>query len=369
MINGRRVKFMVTKKLMLFGVAFVLLLFPAAIFADSISPTAVTGTLAVGASATIHKTVTVSAGTPTAAQGDVFFLSDTTGSMYELIGTVKTNATAIVTGLSVYGNVQTGAGSYRDVPTSPWGDTGDYSYRLDSAIDGVANTQAGIDTWIAGGGADLPESQLIALTQVATDPAVSFRVGSEKFVVWFGDAPGHEPSNTPGYPGPSTADTITTLQAAGITVIAFDVSSGGLNVEGQAAAITGATGGTLTNGFPADTDAVVAAIVAAIGEAFATYTTVDIAAPSLAGLDISILPTYISGAFDRSVERTFGFDVTFTGLAPGTYEFDLFGRVDGGNVATEHDIITVGVPEPGTLLLLGMGLVGLAGFRKRLFKK
>jgi hypothetical protein len=125
----------------------------------------------------------------------------------------------------------------------------------------------------------------------------------------------------------------------------------------------------LTNGFPADTDAVVAAIVAAIGEAFATYTTVDIAAPSLAGLDISILPTYISGAFDRSVERTFGFDVTFTGLAPGTYEFDLFGRVDGGNVATEHDIITVGVPEPGTLLLLGMGLVGLAGFRKRLFKK
>ena len=119
--------------------------------ADSILPVSVTGTLSVGASATIRKTVTISAGTPTTAQGDVFFLTDATGSMGGTIGDVQDNATAILAGLSVYGNIQTGAGSYRDFNGSPWG--GDYEYRLDAAIDGAASTQAGINTWSAAGGA------------------------------------------------------------------------------------------------------------------------------------------------------------------------------------------------------------------------
>jgi hypothetical protein len=335
--------------------------------ADYMTPGSYSNTIAVGGSVTFTKTVTVTAGTPTAAQGDVFFLCDTTGSMGTPISSVRTNASAILTGLSAYGNIATGAGSYRDFPTSPWGSSGDYAYRLDAGVSTTAaTTQAGINTWVAGGGNDTPESELYALTQAATSGSTGWRTGSEKFVLWFGDAPGHEPSNTAGYPGPSTAQTISALTSAGITVYAFDVTAyptyQTLDDYGQASAITSATGGALTTGFGSD---VVSTIVSAIGTGFDTYSTVGIDAPSLSGLGISIVPTGYTGSYDRSVDRTFTFDVTFTGLAPGTYDFSLYGTVDGGYVATEFDHITVtGVPEPATLLFLGFGLLGVAGLRR-----
>jgi PEP-CTERM motif len=88
-----------------------------------------------------------------------------------------------------------------------------------------------------------------------------------------------------------------------------------------------------------------------------------------AGLDGSVkfAPGSYIGLFDRSIARTFGFDVTFTGVSEGIHDFNIYALVDGGRVATESDRVTVGaVPEPGSMFLLGTVLVGIAaGLRRR----
>jgi hypothetical protein len=74
--------------------------------------------------------------------------------------------------------------------------------------------------------------------------------------------------------------------------------------------------------------------------------------------------------FNTSDNAFFSFDVTFTDIADGTYEFNIYAlavvtgvgttRVSaiGGGFAMEADRIVI-TPEPATLLLLGSGLAGL----------
>ena len=63
---------------------------------------------------------------------------------------------------------------------------------------------------------------------------------SIRFVVWFGNAPGHDPSG-----GVTEAITIAALNAEGIVVGAIDV--GNLDITGQATRITDATGGLVSS--------------------------------------------------------------------------------------------------------------------------
>jgi hypothetical protein len=133
-----------------------------------------------------------------------------------------------------------GVGGYRDA-----GDA--FIYREITDLTTGAAATAAIPTWAASGGGDYPEAMMYALNSAST--GTSWRVGSERLIVIFGDAPADDPDN-----GITQAALIAELNSKGISVLAVNTGSGdgfapfgtatdGLNDKGQAAAIAAATGG------------------------------------------------------------------------------------------------------------------------------
>lgn len=377
----------------LLGFTAGLALMASAAMADSIAPDVYEATLNVGESVTIKKTVTVDEGTPTTSRADVFFLVDTSGSMGGTISAVQTFAEDIVAATSGLGDIGWGVGSFEDVPVSPWGSagSGDLPWRLNQAITtDLAEVQAGVDDLQRRFGADGPESNLIALSQAATE--AGWRAGAAKFIIFFGDAPGHDPGAgaplasgsgsdglggtvSPGdpYPGPTLTETIDTLTGEMITVIGLDSgsSSFGIDSTGQFTAITDATGGLLSSISGSPGSDIVDLILESLTTAFATYSTVSLSPQGVpAGVGVEVSDPHV-GDFDREETREFHFEVTFTGLAPGEHKFTIDALVDGGVVATEKDVIRVpetGViplPAAGWLLLGGIGALGALSRRRR----
>ncbi len=339
----------------LLPIAALVLLMPLSAMADSITPASFSASLDVGESVTITKTVTVDAGPVKSSKVDVVFLADETGSMGSQIANIKAAASSILSNVAGAGDVAFGVAGYRDIYDS-------YTYKVQSNLTtDQATAQSAINNWYASGGGDWPEANMFALEEVAT--GMNWRTGSERIVVWFGDAPGHDPRA-----GSTEASATAALIDAGVQVEAVNTSGigSGLDAYGQVERITAATGGT--HHTYVSSGAISGTILDAINTAISEYSVVGIdTSEAPAGVDISVSPTDYTGDYDRSVARDFTFDVTFTGVTEGTYDFDIYGTVDGGRIGSEHDHIIVGgaaVPEPSAMLLLSLGLLGLGASRR-----
>jgi len=103
-------------------------------------------------------------------KADVFFLIDTTGSMGGAISNVQsTLSTVIVPAIdAAIADSRMGVAEYRDFPTSPYGGSGDFPFRLrQTNTDSIPAVQAGLRALVAGGGADGPESMVEAVYETA----------------------------------------------------------------------------------------------------------------------------------------------------------------------------------------------------------
>lgn len=336
--------------------------------ADDINPATYSKVLAPGGSDTITKTVTITKGSPTSALVDVLFLTDTTGSMSPSIAGVQSQFGSIVTDLAGLGNVAFGSAQYKDV-----GDA--FTYQLSQNLTTTTSlVQTAINGYTATGGGDTPESGLYSLDQAA---GAGWRPGSTRFIVWTGDAPSHDKLF-----GVDLGTALTALNAANIKVIGLSQPSGpGLDAAstgtqtgqggdianasaGQATAIAAGTGGSF---FASATATQIENIVkTAITSSFNTYSSVCLDSTAAPAGVLVVHAGCIAGAFDRSIDRTFSFLTTFTGVTGGTYDFNIAATVDGGVVAMEADhIVVTGVPEPSTYALMSLGLAAVAFLRRR----
>lgn len=316
---------------------------------------------------TEHETITVhvpKSGVPPKA--DVYLLADTTASMSPIISTVRAGIGAVVSDPAFAGfDVAWGVGNYKDFPvplSSPYA----FQPQLAPTTDTTAVITA-VNTWSASDGSDIPEAQLFALQQVA-DPAIGWRPGSKRILVWFGDAPGHDPvcAAISGAPADVTEATATAaLVGAGITVVAISTDTGTAGAldgdpaagstdygvctvggsPGQATRIAGATpDGSHTTGVDATT--MIATLVSLISAAVQRINHLGL---QPTGAIVPFVTSITPAGYDSlpgDAGHTLPFEVTWTGVHECADEDQVFTGsldviADGTVVASKRVTITV----------------------------
>lgn len=324
-----------------------------------------TNVLTLNPGQTLDETITVTipknAGP---AKADVYFLADTTGSMSAILAAVQTGANNVLAALAALPvDIVFGVGNYKDFAQ---GDLYGFQHQV-SPTNVAATVTAAINTWSAAGGGDLPEAALFALNSLAVPPGpgIGWRAGSKRIIVWFGDAPSHDPICTAvsGAPTVTEASATANLVNQGITVLAISTATPGLDddpkagavgygaqcgapggMPGQATRVTNATGGTLATGINAGN--IVNAIINLVQAAVGGIQNVNLVpSPTVAPFVTSITPPGGYGPLAGNQDYTLTFDVKFTGIPCQPKDQVITGTIDvvadGKVVASKKVQITV----------------------------
>ncbi len=287
--------------------------------------------------ATEDETITVHvpiSGVP--PQADVYLLADTTASMGPIITTVQAGIDTVLN-TAFLGDIAWGVGNYKDFPIPA---PNPYAFQpqlpLTPGAAGVAAAKLAVMAWSASDGSDTPEGQLFALQQIATDLAIGWRPGSKRILVWFGDAPGHDPicQAISGVPDITEATAkAALLNDPKITVVAISTDTGTAGAldgdptagstdygvctvggtAGQATRIAAATpGGSHTSGV--NTATIIAKLVSLISSAVHSIGHLELQPTgAIAQFVTSITPSGYD-SLPGDVEHTLPFDVTWTGV-------------------------------------------------------
>lgn len=329
----------------------------------TVTPASIAVTLRQGETATRTVRVRVPA-QPRASRADVYFLADTTGSMSSYLAAVKSGAATILASLAeAVPDIAFGVGDYKDFPSDAYA----FRHQLSPTTDGAAVTVA-LNGWSASGGGDWPEGQLFALDQLAVAPgagSIQWRPGAERIVVWFGDAPGHEPvcAAISGLAQGITLDSvIAKLQAERISIVAISTATPGMEAApssgdytaacgdtpgagGQASRLAAETGGAFETGINPST--IVPKIVDLVRNAVSRIHNLSLEPAGGAGELVSAVePAEGYGPLDGSEAHDLDFTVHLTGADPcGDEERTISGvlRVvaDGATAAEVATTVTV----------------------------
>ncbi len=271
------------------------------------------------------------------SKADVYFLADTTGSMGEIIDAVKAGAGDILSALAGLGlDLAYGVGNYKDFPSDPYAFAAQQSVTTDEV-----SVLAAINAWTASGGDDTPEGQFFALDQIAVPPGggpIGWRAGAKRIIVWFGDAPAHDPvcQAISGLPYAITEASVTNkLVGEDIAVVAISTTTGtpgALDADpvplsddynaacgapagaaGQASNIASATGGKHVSGI--DALSIVQTIIDLIKAVVGSVDNVSLVPDAvIAPFVVSIDPAGGYGPLPGDKDHVLRFDVVF---APG----------------------------------------------------
>ena len=318
-----------------------------------------------------------------AAKVDVYILSDTTSSMNSSLNNIRNNANTLLTTLTgQFADIRFAVGDYADFMTQGGGAEA-FQHRV-NFTDNTSLVTKGFTDWGKGtsGGGDLPEGQLYGIDFVAqpSGGSIGWRSDSKKILVWFGDAPGHDPvcRDISGLPYDITEASVTQkLIDNQISVIAITVTtpnSRGLNGDptilgtgvnpyqgvctiggspNQADRIVAATGGShFDNVQPAQLSQ---KIIEAVGSGGTVSTIGNLKLVASGGSQVfvnGISPEHGKGPFSLGSEQVVSFDVDFLGIKEATSTDQVFtGSIDVlvDGVKVTEKTVQVTVPKEVTV--------------------